>query len=479
MDAKAGYENPLAERYAGREMLENFSAHRRYRLWRELWVALAEAQAELGLEIRAEQIEEMRRHLDDIDFQRVAAIESQLRHDVMAHIAAYGEVCPLAKPIIHLGATSCFVTDNADLIILKRGLEIIRDSLASLLAALEEFALRYKDLPTLAYTHLQPAQPTTVGKRAALWAQDFLMDLEEVCARIAGLRFLGAKGTTGTQASFLKLFRGDSAKVEELDRRIAKKMGFASAFTVTGQTYPRKIDWHILQALSGVAQSAHKFSTDLRILQSFGEVEEPFEERQVGSSAMPYKRNPIRLERITSLAKYVICECMNPAWIHATQWLERTLDDSADRRLSLPQAFLAADAILRLANNVVRGLRVYPETIRRRLDEELPFMVSEDVIVLGVEAGGDRQELHERLRRHAMEVAEARKSRGARNDLLERLAADPLFARIRDAIGEALDPSRYVGRAPEQVVAFFRGEVDPVLARIPPSWRKTDHDVRV
>ncbi|MGQ9591683.1 MAG: adenylosuccinate lyase [Planctomycetota bacterium] len=479
MDPRDSYEDPLVERYASRAMVENFSTRRRYRLWRELWIALAEAEAELGLPIRPEQIEEMQRHAGDIDFDRVAAIESELRHDVMAHIAAFGERCPLAKPIIHLGATSCFVTDNADLVILRRGLEIVRDELSALLAALRDFALRHRGLPTLAYTHLQPASPTTVGKRAALWAQDFLADLEEVCDRIEKLRFLGAKGATGTQASFLRLFRGDGSKVEALDRKVAEKMGFSSVLGVAGQTYPRKVDARILQALSGIAQSAHKFSTDLRILQGFGEIEEPFEEKQVGSSAMPYKRNPMRLERISSLAKFAICECMNPVWIHATQWFERTLDDSADRRVSLPHAFLAADAILVLSVNVVRGLRVYPEAIGRRVAEELPFLVAEDILMLGVEAGGDRQDLHERLRRHAMAVAEARRTAGARNDLLARVAADPAFAAIRGKLGEIADPARFVGRAPEQTAAFFRDEVDPVLARMPAASREADYDVRV
>lgn len=478
MDSRDTFQNPLVERYSSRAMVRNFSDDARYRLWRRLWVALAEAEAELGLGIRPAQIDEMRRHEGDVDFVRVAEIEGNLRHDVMAHIAAFGEQCPLAKPIIHLGATSCFVTDNADVILMRRGLEIIREELARLLEAFRDFALRHRTLPTLAYTHLQPAQLTTVGKRAAIWAQDFFIDLVEVHARIAGLRFRGAKGTTGTQASFLRLFGGDSRKVEELDRRVGEKMGFADVFRITGQTYTRKQDDAVLHALSGIAQSSHKFSTDARILQSFAEMEEPFESRQVGSSAMPYKRNPMRLERISSLAKYVICEAQNAAWIQATQWMERTLDDSANRRLSIPHCYLAADAILVLALNVVRGLRVHPETIRRRIDEELPFMASEDILMIAVQAGGDRQELHERIRDHAMKVAEARKASGARNDLLERLAEDPLFSAVRGEILEAADPSRYVGRSPEQVEAFFREEVDPFLSRIPRAAVE-DTEVRV
>jgi adenylosuccinate lyase len=479
MDSNDIYQNPLADRYASEEMLKNFSPNERYRSWRRLWIALAETQAELGVNITSGQIEEMRRNVEPINYARVAAVEKELRHDVMAHITVFGEACPSAKPIIHLGATSCYVTDNTDLILMRRGLEILREKLAALLLAFKDFALKWKGLPALAYTHLQPAQLTTVGKRAALWAQDFLIDLEELSERIGRIRFRGVKGTTGTQASFLRLFDGDSAKVEELDRRVTEKMGFKDRFRVTGQTYTRKVDDLILHVLAGIAQSAHKFTSDVRILQSFGEMEEPFESKQVGSSAMPYKRNPMRLERIASLAKFILCEAQNPAWIQATQWFERTLDDSANRRISIPQTFLATDALLILSVSVVRGLVVNPEIIRSRIDEELPFMASEDLLMLAVRAGGDRQELHARIRAHAMSVAAARRASRARNDLLDRLASDPLFAKVRDRISELSDPGRHVGRAPEQAEAFFRDEVDPLLKRHGSSESKRDWSVHV
>jgi adenylosuccinate lyase len=478
-DANDVYQNPLVERYASREMLECFSGNRRYRAWRELWIALAECEAELGLPIAPGQIEEMRRCADRIDYERVAQIEKELRHDVMAHITAFGELCPSARPIIHLGATSCFVTDNADLILMRQGLEIVAGKLAALLEAFRTFALEHKDLPALAYTHLQPAQLTTVGKRAAMWAQDFLIDLQEVLSRRDGLRFRGVKGTTGTQASFLKLFDGDHARVEELDRRVTQRMGFSSAFRVTGQTYTRKVDDGVLHALCGIAQSAHKFTNDARILQGFGELEEPFEAKQVGSSAMPYKRNPMRLERISSLAKLVLCEAQNAAWIQATQWFERTLDDSANRRISIPQAFLAVDALLLLAVTVVRGFKVHPAVIRRRVDEELPFMATEDLLMLAVKLGGDRQALHEHIRSHAMQVSQARRAGTAANDLLERLAADPSFARVKPHIAELSDPGRFVGRAPQQVETFFREEVDPLLRRAGGDRGPSNWDVKV
>jgi adenylosuccinate lyase len=478
-DPNSTYQNPLAERYASQEMLENFSANRRYRTWRELWIALAESEAELGLSISSAQIEEMRRNVGRIDYARVAEVEKNLRHDVMAHITAFGEQCPLAKPIIHLGATSCYVTDNTDLILMRRGLELLRDKLVTLLAGFRSFALTWKGLPTLAYTHLQPAQLTTVGKRAAMWAQDFLLDLEDLNGRLEGLRFRGVKGTTGTQASFLELFDGDAAKVEALDRSVSQKMGFPRVFRITGQTYTRKVDDQLMQVLSGIAQSAHKCSSDARLLQSFGELEEPFETHQVGSSAMPYKRNPMRLERVGSLAKLVICAAQNPAWIHATQWLERTLDDSANRRISIPEAFLATDAMLIILNNVVSRLEVHPEVIRRRVQDELPFMLSESLLMLATREGGDRQVLHECIRGHAMEVAAARRTEGARNDLLDRLAADPLFARVRTRIAQLADPAQHVGRAPEQVEVFFRDEVDPVLARYPSAQSPSTPELRV
>ena len=479
------YQNPLAERYASREMLEAFSNDRRYRTWRRLWIALAEAEMELGLEVTPEQIAELRAHVEDIDYARVAEIESELRHDVMAHITAYGELCPSARPILHLGATSCYVTDNADAILIRDALLLVRTRLCELLRAFRESATEWKNLPALGYTHFQPAQLVTVGKRIAMWAQDFLLDLDEIDHQLEILRFRGVKGTTGTQASFLRLFDGDHEKVEELDRRVTSKLGFDRRFLITGQTYSRKQDESVLHALSGIAQSAHKFTNDFRILQGVGEMEEPFGKKQVGSSAMPYKRNPMRLERISSLAKFVLCEAQNAVWVYATQWFERTLDDSANRRLSIPQAFLAIDALLVIAVSCVRGVVVNRAIVERRLGEEFPFMASENLLMLAVRAGGDRQELHECIRRHSMDVARARKEQGqAENDLLERLAADPAFAAVRDRIGEVSDPADYVGRSAEQVVAFFRDEVEPRVDAVPasassgssstPSW-----DVRV
>lgn len=462
-DSQNIYQNPLAERYASEEMLEGFSDNRRYRTWRRLWIALAEAQAELGLNITSKQIEEMRRNTDSIDYDRIREVESELRHDVMAHITVFGEQCPGAKPIIHLGATSCYVTDNTDLILMRRGLEILKEKLVGLLAAFRDFALQHRSLPALSYTHLQPAQLTTVGKRAAMWAQDFLIDLSELQDRLEKLRFRGVKGTTGTQESFLSLFGGDAKKVEELDRRVAEKMGFRGVFQITGQTYTRKVDDLLLHVLSGVAQSVHKFSNDIRLLQGFGELEEPFATKQVGSSAMPYKRNPMRLERASSLAKFILCEAQNPGWIHSTQWFERTLDDSANRRISIPQVFLATDSVLILSGSVVRGLNVYPEVIRRRIDGEFPFMASERLLMLAVREGGDRQALHECIRKHAMGVVAARRASGARNDLLERLGEDPLFASVRSRIDEVADPAQHVGRAPQQVEIFFKEEVEPAL----------------
>ncbi len=460
------YENPLAARYASEDMLRVFSANNRYRTWRRLWTALAEAQAELGLEIRREQVEEMRANVENIDYDRVAEHESALRHDVVAHIRAFAEVSPTAGPIIHLGATSCFVTDNADVILLRQALGIVRGRLARSLECLRDFANGHRSLPTLAYTHFQPAQLTTVGKRASLWAQDLLLDLEEVEHRLSRLRFRGAKGTTGTQASFLRLFDGDSAKVEELDRLVTEKMGFTERFRVTGQTYSRKQDEGVLQALSGIAQSTHKMSNDVRLLQRLGELEEPFGEKQVGSSAMPYKRNPMRSERIASLAKHVICEAQNGAWVHGTQWFERTLDDSANRRLSIPQSFLGVDAILILTVNVVDGLVVYPHVVRQTLQEELEFMASENLMMLAVRAGGDRQELHERIRDHAMEVTHARRTGAKGTSLLERLAGDPLFTAVKDRLEEVSDPAAYIGRSVEQVESFLRDEVTPAIDRV-------------
>ena len=478
-EADFTYQNPLVDRYASREMAEIFSMERRYRTWRELWIVLAECEAELGLPIAPGQIEELRRRRDQIDFRRVAEIENEVRHDVMAHIRHYGEQCPSARGIIHLGATSCYVTDNTDLILLRDGLRVIARKLRALLAALRSFALEHRALPALAYTHFQPAQLTTVGKRAAMWAQDFLLDLEELSLLEGRLRFRGVKGTTGTQASFLKLFEGDSQKVRELDRRVTARMGFGEPLRITGQTYTRKLDVLALSPLSGIAVSAHKFSNDLRLLQGLGEMEEPFGKSQVGSSAMPYKRNPMRLERISSLAKLLITTAQNPLWVASTQWLERTLDDSANRRISIPEAFLAADAILVLANSVVRGLTVHHEVIRERLSREIEFMATEDVLVSAVKAGGDRQALHERIRVHSMEAVEKRRAGGSGDGLLDRLAADPAFAAVRGEIAALRDPARYIGRAPEQVEEFFREEVGPAIDAAGDAPRSEAWEVKV
>jgi len=464
MSERTQYENPLISRYASGEMSYIFSPEHKFRLWRRLWVVLAEAQRELGLPVSLEQIEELRAHQDDVDYDLAEAREREVRHDVMAHIYAYGLQCPKAKGIIHLGATSAYVGDNADLIILREALELVLKRLVNVIAALKDFALRYKDLPTLSFTHFQPAQPTTVGKRACLWLQDFLMDVEEVEHRLRTLRFRGAKGTTGTQASFLALFGGDSEKVRELDRRVAEKMGFSRRFLVTGQTYPRKFDTHILGALTGIAQSAHKFSNDIRLLQHLKEIEEPFEKSQVGSSAMPYKRNPMRSERIAALSRYIISLYQNTAFTASSQWLERTLDDSANRRLVLPEAFLAADAVLLLCRNVAGGLVVYSRMIERHLREELPFMAAEEILMEAVRRGGDRQELHERLRRYAQEAGRKVKE-GGDNDFLDRVASDPAFRLTREDLERLTDPARFVGRAPEQVEEFLREEVEPVLER--------------
>ncbi len=468
------YQNPLVDRYASPEMVENFSMERRYRTWRELWIVLAECEAELGLPITPGQIEELRRRRDDIDFARVEVLEEEVRHDVMAHIRHYGEQCPSAKGIIHLGATSCYVTDNTDLILLRDGLKLIAVKLRALLRALRSFALEHRAVPALAYTHFQPAQLTTVGKRAAMWAQDFFIDLEELVPLGERLRFRGVKGTTGTQASFLKLFDGDSGKVRELDRRVTARMGFGEPLRITGQTYTRKLDVLALQPLLGIAVSAHKFSNDLRLLQGLGEIEEPFGKSQVGSSAMPYKRNPMRLERISSLSKFLISTAQNPVWVASTQWLERTLDDSANRRIAIPEAFLAADAVLALANSVVRGLEVHHDVLRERVDREIEFMATEDLLMGAVKAGGDRQALHERIRRHSMEEVERRRRGEPAGGLLARIAADPAFAAVRGEIAALREPARYIGRAPEQVEEFFREEVDSVLDAAPGSAPEKD-----
>ena len=473
------YENPLVARYASREMSANFSPERKFRTWRKLWIALAEAEKALGLPIRGEQIEELKAHRDDLNLEAAKAREREVRHDVMAHVYAYGLQCPKAKPILHLGATSAFVGDNTDLIQIRDGLRILKKRLVGVIAALREFALKYRELPTLGFTHFQPAQLTTVGKRATLWLQDFVMDLEELEGRIEGLRFRGAKGTTGTQASFMALFGGDEEKVRALDRLVSEKMGFARQFTVTGQTYTRKVDAQVAATLSGIAQSVHKFSNDVRLLQHLKEVEEPFEAHQIGSSAMPYKRNPMRSERIAALSRYVITLSASPAFTAAEQWFERTLDDSANKRLSIPEAFLATDAILILCRNVASGLVVYPKMIARRIREELPFMASEAILMEAVRRGGDRQELHERLRVLAMEAGRRVKEEGKENDFVERVAGDAMFGMTKEELEALLDPKKFVGRAPTQVVEFIEEEVDPILERNREELGEEEEEVRV
>jgi adenylosuccinate lyase len=463
MSAQDQYSSPLAERYASRAMLELWSPRVRYGLWRRLWLALAEAERELGLEIPDEAIEQMRAHVDDVDFDVVAAYERRLRHDVMAHIHAFGDLAPAAKPFIHLGATSAYVTDNADLILMRRGLGLLRGKCVRVLRALTTFARRWRDEPCLGSTHLQPAQPTTVGKRATLWMQDLVLDVRDLDHRVEALPCRGVKGTTGTQASFLQLFDGDHERVRELERKVCAAIGFSSAIAVSGQTYTRKLDAQVLDVVAGIAASAAKFSGDIRVLQAFGEIEEPFEESQVGSSAMAYKRNPMRCERIASLARFVLNLEGNANQTHAAQFLERTLDDSANRRLSIPESFLASDAILVLMENIVSGLEVHPARIRRRLEDELPFMATEQLLIRAVRAGGDRQEAHERIRKHSIEAARAIKEGAEHNDLLERLAKDKGWkVPLRD-MREALDPASFVGRAPQQVDEFLREVVSPLL----------------
>jgi adenylosuccinate lyase len=465
MSDRDRYSSPLAERYASRAMLELWSPRKRYGLWRRLWLALAEAQKELGVPIPDEAITQMRAHLDDIDFDVVTAYERRFRHDVMAHVHAYSDVAPAARPFIHYGATSAYVTDNADLIVMRHGLELLRGKLVNVLRALSAFAREWRAEPTLGSTHLQPAQPTTVGKRATLWMQDLVLDLADLDHRIATLPARGVKGTTGTQASFLEIFGGDHGKVRELEARVIARIGFKTAIPVSGQTYTRKLDSAVLGVVAGIAASAAKFSSDLRVLQAAGEIEEPFEREQVGSSAMAYKRNPMRCERIASLARFVMTLEPNANLTHSVQFFERTLDDSANRRLVLPESFLATDAILVLLENVVTGLEVHPARIRRRLEEELPFMATEELLVRAVRAGGDRQTVHERIRQHSIEAARALKNGAPRNDLLDRLAADGAFAVSLEELKSALEPSRYVGRAPQQVDEFLEEVVGPALAR--------------
>jgi len=457
------YRNPLVERYASAEMSGIFSDAFRFGTWRRLWLALAEAQAELGVAIPAAALEAMRAHLDDIDVRRAAELERRLRHDVMAHVHQFGEVAPAARPFIHLGATSAYVTDNTELLQHRLALQLVRARMVTCIAALAAFARQHRAVATLGYTHFQTAQPTTVGKRATLWIQDLLLDLEDIDHRLATLRFRGARGTTGTEASFLEIFGGDGAKVDEMNRRIAEKLGFGRLYAVTGQTYPRKADYAYLAALAGAAASASKFAHDLRLLQHLKEVEEPFEAEQIGSSAMPYKRNPMRTERMTSLARHVITLSIDPAFTAATQWFERTLDDSANRRIAIAEAYLGIDAILILYHNVAQGLVVHPGVIRRRITDELPFLAAETILVRAVRLGGDRQDLHERFRQHAMAAAARTRDAGERNDLIDRIAADTSFGLSRQELDTLLDPALHVGRAPEQVDAFLRDHVQALL----------------
>jgi adenylosuccinate lyase len=463
----AQYKSPLAERYASRAMLELWSAQTRHGLWRRLWLALAEQERALGIDIPAAAITEMRAHLDDIDFAKVAEYEKRFRHDVMAHVHAFGDAAPAAKGVIHLGATSCFVTDNGDLIQMRRGLELLRGRVVALLRTLGAFARHWRAEPTLGYTHLQSAQLTTVGKRATLWMQDLVLDLAELDHRLATLPMRGVKGTTGTQASFLELFHGDHAKVRALDANVCQAMGFAGSIPVSGQTYSRKIDAHVLDIVAGIATSAAKFASDMRMLQSFGEIEEPFEKDQIGSSAMAYKRNPMRSERINSLARFVQQVAGTANQTHAVQYFERTLDDSAIRRIVIPEAFLATDAILILMENVVGGLEVHPARIRQRIDEELPFMATESLIVRAVQAGMSRQDAHEVIRVHSIAAARAMKDEGRPNDMLDRLAADPAWPLRGDDLRASLDPARFIGRAAHQVDDFLAEVLDPIMVANP------------
>ena len=460
---KAIYESPLSSRYASDQMQYIFSPDKKFSTWRRLWVALARAEMELGLPVTQEQVDELSAHITDINYDLAAKKERELRHDVMAHIHTYGAQCPKAMPIIHLGATSCYVGDNTDIIIMREGLELVRDKLVRVLSALAQFSDKYKSLPTLGFTHFQAAQLVTVGKRATLWMNELLQDLDEVEYRISTLKLLGCKGTTGTQASFLELFEGDHEKCKELDRRIAREMGFEGTVPVSGQTYSRKVDAAILATLSGIAQSACKFATDVRLLCHLKEVEEPFESSQIGSSAMPYKRNPMRCERICSLARYVIADAANPAYTAATQWFERTLDDSANKRISVPEAFLAVDAILNIYENVASGLVVHEKVIEKHILEELPFMASENIMMDAVKRGGDRQQLHERIRVHSLEAGRNVKEFGLTNNLIDLLADDPLFGLSREELSAHLEPSRYIGRCPEQVTDFLLEYVRPIL----------------
>ena len=457
------YQSPLSERYASKEMQYIFSPDMKFRTWRKLWIALAETEKELGLNITQEQIDELKAHADDINYDVAKEREKQVRHDVMSHVYAYGVQCPKAKGIIHLGATSCYVGDNTDIIVMTEALKLVKKKLINVIAELAKFAEANKALPTLAFTHFQPAQPTTVGKRATLWMQEFMLDLEDLNYVLSTMKLLGSKGTTGTQASFLELFDGDQETIDKIDPMIAEKMGFKECYPVSGQTYSRKVDTRVLNVLSGIAASAHKFSNDIRLLQHLKEVEEPFEKSQIGSSAMAYKRNPMRSERIASLSRFVMVDAMNPAITSATQWFERTLDDSANKRLSVPEGFLAIDGILDLCLNVVDGLVVYPKVIEKRLRSELPFMATENIMMDAVKAGGDRQELHERIRELSMEAGRNVKVEGKENNLLELIAADPAFNMSLEDLQKTMDPSKYTGRAEVQVEAFLKNVIQPML----------------
>ncbi len=460
------YESPFNARYASSEMQALFSPDKKFRTWRSLWIALAEAEKELGLNITEEQIAELKQFKDNINYSVAEQKEKEVRHDVMAHVHAYGEQCPMAKGIIHLGATSCYVGDNTDIIIMHDAMNLIRQKLATTILKLSDFAMEYKNLPTLGFTHYQPAQLVTVGKRASLWIQDLMIDLEDLEYVLFSMKLLGSKGTTGTQASFMNLFEDDGEKVKKLEKLIAQKMGFDNVYAVSGQTYTRKQDSRVLNVLSGIAQSANKFSNDMRLLQSMKEMEEPFEKNQIGSSAMAYKRNPMRAERIGSLARYVMIDALNPAMTTATQWFERTLDDSANKRISVPEAFLAVDAILNIYINITSGLVVYPRVIEKHVLEELPFMATENIMMEAVKRGGDRQELHERIRIHSMDAGMQVKIHGLKNDLIERIAADPMFGLNKDELLDVMEPSKYIGRSPEQVQEYIEDHVRPKLASI-------------
>jgi adenylosuccinate lyase len=477
--SKSKYESPLSSRYASDEMLYIFSPDKKFSTWRRLWIALARAEMKLGLNVTQAQINEMEAHITDIDYELAASFEKELRHDVMAHVHTYGAVCPKAMPIIHLGATSCYVGDNTDVILMKEGLILIRNELVRVLDNLAKFADQYKATPTLGYTHYQAAQMVTVGKRATLWMNDLLMDLHEVEYRIENLKLLGSKGTTGTQASFLELFDGDHEKCKALEQMVAEEMGFSGVVSVSGQTYSRKVDAAILATLSGIAQSATKFATDMRLLAHMKEIEEPFEKKQIGSSAMPYKRNPMRCERICALGRYVISDVTNGSVTAATQWFERTLDDSANKRLSIPEAFLAVDAILGIYENVTAGLVVHEKVIEKHIQEELPFMASENIMMDAVKRGGNRQELHERIRQHSLEAGHQVKDLGKPNNLIDLIAADPMFGLTREEITAHLDPKNYIGRCPQQVEDFLQNDVNPVLEEYAAALKGSTAELKV